>query len=727
MKVRVGPGLIAIHFDDRVLVCAPDAKMSRQLGQGFFASDTRFVSGYRVKLGDLDPLLLNSSEVRPFSSRFEFTNPILDTVAGTIPTQTLRLQLDRTIAGGIHEDYDLANHGREAVDVVLEVSFESDFADLFDVKSHELRRRGSLQTQWEETGNRLTTRYENGKFRRSLHLRVEDAGSAAEFANGGISFRVALDPNQTWHTCIYWIPEIEEGQEEPAQRACHSLLGEDLEHDKFRREWVENATRFRPSDGSMGLVVTRAVDDLASLRLHEHDEVAAGKSDASQADLWVPAAGVPWFMTLFGRDSLVVSLQTLSLSNRLSVGTLRALAAFQADGYDADRDMEPGKIHHELRRGELAALRLIPHTPYYGTHDATPLYVLTAAEAWRWHGDRATLDTMRPNVERALAWIDTDGDRDGDGLLEYATRSHRGYYNQGWKDSADAIVTASGKNAEAPIALCEIQGYVVAAKRAWAGVISDAYGERDVAARLEAEADRLATLIEERFWWEEEGTYYLGLDANKQPIETVASNAGHLLWSGAVSPERARRVAVRLLAEDMWSGWGVRTLSKMHPAFNPFSYQLGSVWPHDNAIISAGFRRYDLDDEAHGVARALFEAAQRFEAGRLPELFAGLDRDRGGFPVQYLGANVPQAWAAGAVIHLVAMMLGLEPDGAAGTLTLAPSLPKWLGSIEVSGLCVGAGSADFRVSRDVAGEHNLEVTGGSGIEVQLTRSPNLKS
>ncbi len=720
MEVRVGPSTITIHSDDRVLVCEPNSIMSRGEGQGFFASDTRYVSGYRLKLGDVRPVLLNSSQVRPFSSRFEFSNPTLDTVGGTIPAQTLHLRLDRTIAEGVHEDYDLSNHGRDPVEVVLEVSIECDFADIFDVKAKELLRRGSLQTEWDEQDSRLTTRYQNGSFRRALHLQVEKADRPPEFANGGLSFRVPLEPGGTWHVCMLWIPDTQDGKKKLSPLPCHDLLGEDPAHNRLSHEWQQNSTSFNPSDEAIALVVSRAVDDLASMRLHEHDETAAGKQDAPHTDLWVPAAGIPWFVTLFGRDSLIVSLQTLPLSSQLACGSLRALASFQADGYDEERDMEPGKIHHELRRGELATLRLIPHTPYYGTHDATPLFVLATAEAWRWHGDREILDALRPHVDRALAWIDSDGDRDGDGLLEYATRSSRGYYNQGWKDSGDAITTAVGEIAQAPIALCEIQGYVVAAKRSWAGALEDAYGESSSARRLREEADRLATLIEERFWWEEEGTYFLGLDANKQPIKSVASNAGHLLWSGAVVPERASRVAERLLAEDMFSGWGVRTLSKAHPAYSPFSYQLGSVWPHDNAILAAGLRRYGLNDEAHRVARALFDAAERFEAGRLPELLAGLDRDTGSFPVQYLGANVPQAWASGAIVHLIATMLGLEANAADGALTLSPCLPEWLDSIEVAGMCLGNGSTDFRVSRETDGSHRLDVRDAASVDVTLS-------
>jgi glycogen debranching enzyme len=426
-------------------------------------------------------------------------------------------------------------------------------------------------------------------------------------------------------------------------------------------------------------------------------------------------------VSLFGRDALVVSLQTLSLSPRFALGALRALGSLQADGYDDARDMQPGKIEHEVRHGELATLHLVPHTPYYGTHDATTLYVWAAAEAWRWHGDRGELDAVRPHVERALRWIDVDGDIDRDGLQEYRTRAgDSGYYNQGWKDSGEAIVHADGRLAPLPIALCELQGYVVAAKRAWASVLSEVYHEDTDAARLRSEADRLSEQIEELFWWEEQQTYFLGLDGEKKPIASVTSNPGHLLWAGAVAPERAGQVASRLLAQDMWSGWGIRTLSEGHPSYNPFSYQLGSVWPHDNAIAVAGFRRYGLDEQAGVVARGLFDAAGRFLSGRLPELFAGVTRDEGAFPLQYLGANVPQAWAAGSVVHLLASLLGLSADAGARVLSVDPALPEWLGELSVANLCIGDGSVDVVVRRDGDGGHSLEATPRRGsIEVRL--------
>jgi glycogen debranching enzyme len=725
MEVRVGAPTVTIHDDDEFLVCDLNAEMSSTKEQGFFAADTRLISGYRLRLGRARLVLCNSSAVEQHSARFEFTNATaLGADGSEVPEQSLHLRLDRAIGHGLHEDYELTNYCRHPAVLDLEVSLESDFADLFDVKSHRQIRRGSVQSKWDARRGRLATRYRNAEFDRTLVVEVDKADSQPEFANGGILFRVALTPGQSWHTCLLWRPAFGNEKPEHQPRICHSLLG-GSERDRAHKAWVTQVTRCITSDPGINETVRQAVDDLAGLRMHRHDEAAAEKGDGD--DAWVPAAGIPWFLSLFGRDSLTVSLQTMSLSPRFALGSLSALASLQADTYDDARDMQPGKIEHEIRHGELAALHLIPHTPYYGTHEATTLYVLVAAEAWRWHGDRVALDAVRPHVERALAWIDTDGDIDGDGLQEYKTRAPQGYYNQGWKDSGDAIVGADGQLCALPIALCEHQALVIAAKRSWADVLATVYEEPDAAARLRSEADRLTEALETRFWWEEEGTYYLGLDGHKEPIASVASNPGLLLWLRTVTPERAARVADRLLAPDMWTGWGIRTLSAKHPRYNPFSYQLGSVWPHDNVLAAAGFRNYGLDTAAAQVGLGFFDAASQFTAHRLPELFAGLERDPGGFPVQYLGANVPQAWASGAVVHLIAVLLGLEADAVTGTLLLRPALPEWLPSIRLEQLSVGRASVDLQVTRRPDGAHDLNVSPRSGrLDVHLADAPAIK-
>jgi glycogen debranching enzyme len=716
--MRIDQRQMRLYFDDQIVVCAPDLQMSRHMGEGYVVADTRLASGYRIRVGGVGPELLGAERTAPHAARFEFTTPMLDAASGMVAANTLHLRVDRSLGYGIHDDYDLTNFGHDAVDVVLEISVECDFSDLFDMKDHRLVRRGSLQTTWDEATSTLTTRYRNESFTRALDLVVDRNDAAPEYANGGISFRLRLAPFESWHTCLLWIPEIEgEAPQHPA-RLCHDLLGTDTLADQARREWVDGTASFSTSDASVDQTIARSVEDLASLRLHIFDELARGSqpdtnADASRdgvnVDVWVPAAGVPWFVTLFGRDSLVVSLQTLALSARFAEGTLRALASQQASGYDPERDMEPGKIIHEIRRGELAQLHLIPHTPYYGTHDATTLFVLAAANSWRWHGRRDQLDALRPAVEAALGWIDRDGDRDGDGLQEYGTRAqHGGYFNQGWKDSGDAIVHADGSLPSLPIALCELQGYVVAAKRAWAGVLDDAYRDPSAAQRLRDEADRLAEQIETKFWWEDEGTYYLGLDGDKRPIQSVASNPGHLLWSQAIVSERAERVARRLLAPDMWTGWGIRTLSNTHVSYNPMSYQLGSVWPHDNACIMNGHHAYGLDAGAVQIARALFDAAQHVDDRRLPELFGGFERDVGGAPVPYLDANAPQAWAAGAVVQLICSLLGFDAHAPSSTLTLRPCIPDWLDVVRVRNLHVGTAIVDLAVRRTATG-HEIDI------------------
>ncbi len=710
MDVRVGPDLITLHLDDHVLVCDVDGRMSRDSGQGFFAADTRFVSGYRLRLGGTAPVLLASAAVSAFGARFEFTNPRLRSPNGDIEPGALHLRLERAMGGGLHEDYDLVNYGPSAVAITMEVSLECDFADIFEAKDRTVVRRGMLQSSWSEDERRLTTRYRNDDFERSLTVRAERSDSAPEFANGGISFRVQLDRGQRWHTCLVWEPAGGQLDLASPVRSCHALTGGSHSIDEARRSWLAQAARFSTSAAGPSDAASRAVDDLASLRLHQHDALATANEPTAVPDdaRWVPAAGVPWFTALFGRDSLVVALQTLALSPMFPVGALYALGALQGDGYDDERDMQPGKILHELRRGELAHFRLIPHTPYYGSHDSTALYVWTAAQAWRWHGNRSVLDAIRPNVERALAWIDTDGDIDGDGLQEYSSRArHGGYYNQGWKDSGDAIVTEDGQRAELPLALCELQGYVIAAKRAWADIVDEVWAEQRTADRLRSEADRLSELVEERFWWEDEGTYYLGLDGAKKPIRTVASNAGHLLWTHAVDPDRAVQTARRLLAPDMWSGWGVRTLSADHVSYNPFSYHRGSVWPHDNAILAAGMRRYGLDNEATQIAGGIFDAAERFKDRRLPELFAGLPRDHNGFPVPYLGANVPQAWASGAIVHLLTTLLGLVPDADKNRLTIAATLPSWLPDLRVDNIEIGNAALNLILQRKPDGSNEV--------------------
>lgn len=727
VSVHVGPPHVTCHSDDQVLVTGHDATMSRHSRTGYFVADTRLVSAHAITMDDQAPILVNSGAVSHFGARFEFTNPALSGPWGDIEEHTLHLRLDRSVGNGVHEDYDLVNFGSDTIRVRLEIILQSDFADLMDVKSGQLVRRGTIQSHWDADAARTTTTYRHDDFVRSVVVQAQRCDSPPQHANGRWGFTIALDPGASWHTCMHWLVQLDE-QMAPSSplRACHQLGHAATEPDQRHDDFVTRAASVTTGDHLFDATLSRAVHDLAGLRLLANDQ-QLGASDDGLAG-WVPAAGVPWFVAPFGRDSLVMALQTMLLSPEIAVGTLKYFGDLQATSDDPDHDEQPGRIVHELRQGELAHFGLIPQTPYFGTADAPSLYVQAAGQLWSWTGSTSAIQALTAHVDRALAWIDDAGDLDGDGLQEYRTRAGDwGYRNQGWKDSGQAIVGATGVHAGLPIATCELQGYVVAAKRAWARVCEQALDDPDRAERLRAEADQLAQRIEEQLWWEAEGTYYLGLDGDKQPIESVASNAGHLLWSGAVAPERARATADRLLADDMFTGWGVRTLSSDHPAYNPLSYQRGSVWPHDNAMLVAGLHRYGLHDHAHRITRGLVDAAGCFAQHRLPELFAGLPRDNHALPVQYLGANVPQGWASGAVIHMVSAMLGPRPDPVNGHLVVDPHLPHWLDELHVDNVRVGSHSANLRIRRDDTGmhvlsdAHDLDVSQGDAAPIDTCR------
>jgi glycogen debranching enzyme len=712
MPVTVGPSTLTINNDRQFLVCQPDATMAAQDDVGFFARDTRFVCGYTLTMNGRRPQLLDAVTVDHFSARHEFMSPELplgpslgSAGDGVLPERSIGFRLERSILEGIHEDYDLVSYAAHPVRIVLEVGIESDFADIFDVRERRLVRRGDLQSTWRPRAGVLRVRYHNKTFKRGLLVKVENASSAPEFANGRIVFMAELVPKVPWHACLLWLPMIEERTARVF--SCHATDRSMASAAARRLPPVELVT---PSHATLPAIWRQAVADMEALRM---EETTVGRN------VFVPAAGIPWFVTLFGRDSLIVSIESISGFPEFALGALQTLAKVQATSDDPEQDKEPGKIPHEIRSGELASLGLLPYAPYYGTHDATSLYLIVLSYAYQWTGDVGLLRRYRRNADAALNWVLQYGDRDGDGFQEYIKRSSHGLDNQGWKDSWDAIQHQDGSIAPPPIALCELQGYAFDALVRMAE-ISELLDELERADDLRARARRLYDQFNEVFWWEEEGTYYLGLDGEKRPIKSIASNAGHCLASGIVPPDRAGRVVDRLMAPDMWTGWGIRTLSRAHPGYNPYSYHCGSVWPHDCATIAGGFRRAGRFAEAQRVAEGIFAAAERFDAYRLPELFAGLPRDPAAFPVPYLGANVPQAWAAAAVFRLVAMLCGIHTVGRTRTIYVNPQLPDWLPSLTLRNLRAGRGSLELRIQRDHVQVHD-NTTGFKVVHGRLPR------
>ncbi len=704
LEVKVGPPQLAIHDGTAVLITQPDGQIAWPTAMGLYFRDTRMLSAWAIYANGVPWELLNSGTPAYHLARIYLTNGLILTEDGPIPARTLNLVIGRQIEGGLREEFTLTNHSLKPVSLNLEIVLRSDFADIFEVKGGNIVRRGHITSEWSDAGQSLVTAYANKDFHRSLSVVADGVDVRAVYANGRISFELSLAAGAEWQGCLAYA--LHDGDTVCAAPAVCALGAHDTEAGRTMAEWRASVTRLESGNDSFQRLYGQALDDMAALRL---------PFDRDKATEFVPIAGLPWFVALFGRDSLIVSLQNALVYPDFARGTLDVLGEWQATERDDYRDAEPGKILHELRQGELAHFKLIPHTPYYGTADATPLYLVTLHEAWRCTGDAAMVQRLMPIAERCLAWIDDWGDRDGDGLQEYQTRSSAGYENMAWKDSGDSVMHADGGAVRGPKALCELQGYVYDAWQRMAELY-EALGNAARAAELRAKAAALHERFNALFWNEAEGFYAYGLDGDKRPILSVASNPGHLLWSGIVPPDRAARVVDRLMQPDMWSGWGIRTLSAKHPSYNPYSYQNGSVWPHDNGLIAQGFKRYGFAAQANAVAKDVMGAAGFFMLNQLPELYAGTQRDASNFPVQYLGANVPQAWAAGSVFSLVQAMIGFQPDAPNRQLLLDPTLPDWLPDLTLRGLRVGSAVLDIRFRRE--GEQtDFEVLSGDPARV----------
>ena len=688
-KVQVGPAQIAIHQGQTVLLTETDGRVSWPSKCGLYFRDTRVISAWAIYANGELWDLLNGGAVAPHAARIFLSNRAFETEDGPVPSHTLGLVIGRHVDGGLHEDIEITNNSQKLVRFNLEVAMRADFADIFEVKGDSIVRRGHIITSWSAKRQTLRMTYSNKDFCREVVVRTSEGdGRPTVYANGRLSFDITLKPGQAWHRCLVY--DLVDGSKRfRASKECiHSSVTSD--HSRNIDEWQRTVLKIETSNEEFYRCYNQGVQDMAALRL---------PLQGMDHMVFVPAAGLPWFVALFGRDTLIVSLQTMIVYPEFAAGTLEVLAQYQATERDDYRDAEPGKILHELRYGELAHFKLIPHTPYYGTADATPLYLIALHAAWKATGDGTLIERHLPNAEACLTWIDKYGDRDGDGFQEYQTRSKAGYENMAWKDFGDAVMYPDGTLVRGPKALCELQGYVYDAWLRMAEIYDELDNKRS-ANRLRKKAAILFKKFNEAFWDERSGFYAYALDGDKNKVLSVASNVGHCLWSGIIAPERAAAVVKRLMQKDMWSGWGIRTLSSDHPSFNPYNYQTGAVWPHDNSLIALGMRRYGFDAEAAALAREISGAASHFLLNQLPELYAGLQRDPTGFPVQYLGANVPQAWAAGTPFALLQAMLGIQQDAPRGKLYVDPVLPVWLPDIMLTDLRLGRRRFNIRFWRD---------------------------
>ncbi|MFI9404104.1 glycogen debranching N-terminal domain-containing protein [Nocardia sp. NPDC052316] len=633
---------------------------------GLFVRDTRVLSYWRLTVDGLEPQALTVRYDEPYSATLlARTAPR----AGTADSTALVI-VGRHVGDGMREDLVLRNLSSAPLDCAIKLEVDADFADLFEVKEGRTGREQVLVTAARATDGALRIG------REELGMAVTVSGSGATASGRELCWQVSLPGRGEWSTCIEYLPALGTDST-PPRYPCGTPVNRSAPAQRLR-EWYANSPTVHTEDETLASVLQRTLTDLGALRIFdpEHPERA------------VVAAGAPWFMALFGRDSLLTSWMVLPLDRRLAVGTLQSLADLQGKKVHPTTEEQPGRIPHEVRFGRAATLLLGGGTAYYGTADATPLFVMLLGELYRWGLDARIRDDLLPHADRALEWIERYGDADGDGFVEYQCAAEHGLANQGWKDSWDGVNFADGTLPEAPIALAEVQGYVYAAYLARA-TLAAGTGDHRAAERWRGKAAHLKTAFNEAFWLPDKGWYAIGLDRDKRPIDALSSNIGHCLWTGIIDDDKAARVADHLLSPEMFSGWGIRTLATSMGAYNPVSYHNGSVWPHDNAICAAGLMRYGFTDHANRVVSAVLDASTRF-GHRLPELFCGFDRAEFDIPVPYPTSCSPQAWAAAAPLLFLRTLLRLEPSVPEGVLSVAPVVPARYLPLRVGGLRVGS-------------------------------------
>jgi len=657
----------------------------KEFGLGLYHRDTRFLSHYRMKLSGRDPVLLSSSSERGYMSAVDLTNPDLyDDDHLAVPQQTLNVRRVRVIAGRVHERIRVKNYNAAPVHLTVSLSMAADFADIFEVRGLRRDRRGHFRPP-KASDNTVEFAYEglDGTLRRT-QVTFDPAPERLEVVGDRVEadFAMPLGPHQTRVVAASFdlLTGDDAADTTDFDAAVHRLR-------RSYEDWERDSTQIVTDNEVFNNLLTRGLRDLRAL----YTRVDGGQ---------VVAAGIPWYVAPFGRDALITAHQLLSVTTRPARDALRLLATHQGTQDDPWRDEEPGKILHEIRRGELAGAGLIPHSPYYGAVDSTPLFVLLFAQYFRWTADRKLAEELLPNVRAALDWIDTYGDMDGDGFVEYRRRAPDGLENQGWKDSWDAVVHADGRLASPPIALAEVQAYVYLAKQRAADVFEE-LGDFRTGVRLREEAAELKRRFNEAFWMEDDRYFAMALDGDKRQVRTVTSNPAHGLYCDIIDEERAEDVARRLLQPDMFSGWGIRTMSKSAAGYNPMSYHNGSVWPHDNALIAAGLKRYGFARAANRVATAIFDTAIAADYMRLPELYCGFTRRTPNRPVGYPVACSPQAWAAGSPFLLLQAMLGVSAMAHSNVLTInRPHLPPWLNEVELRNLRVGQSTISIVFRRE---------------------------
>ncbi|MDM5317028.1 amylo-alpha-1,6-glucosidase [Fictibacillus sp. b24] len=650
-------------------------------GLGLYTKDTRFLSKFDVKINGQDPILLSSSADENYMAKILLTNPHMEEDGELVLwRESVEIERKRLIYDGVlYETLQVKNYYPKPVDFEISVHVDADFTDMFIVRGFQSGEVGN-RTGEEVTNKSLDYFYKGSDdVKRATKIQWDREAESVK-KEGDIAFQFHLDHGEAQSVTFSVSPEIngESGVVINPEKALQNL------HASYEK-WEAETTRVETDYKPLQRLIDRGIMDLRVLLT----DIGHGS---------FPVAGLPWFGVPFGRDSLIAALQMLAFNPEIAKGTLLTMASQQGTKVDPWRDEQPGKIMHEIRYGELAATNQIPFTPYYGTIDATPLFLVLLSEYTKWTGDLTLAEQLLPNIEAALNWIDEYGDRDGDGFVEYHQESRKGIANQGWKDSGDSIVHRNGDYAETPIALSEVQGYVYQAKLGVAAIF-EAEGKREEANKLREQAEILKKLYDEQFWMEDQQFHAIALDKDKKQVGTLTTNPGHVLFAEMLEEDRAEKVIEKLVGPAFFSGYGIRTMAEGEAGYNPMSYHDGSIWPHDNSMILLGMSKLDHQHEANTVIKGLIEAASHFEYDRLPELFCGYDSTIGR-AVKYPVACSPQAWAAGTPLVFVQTILGLFPDSLNKVIQLSPQLLDNMNVLKVERIKIGEGYLSVEVKRD---------------------------
>jgi glycogen debranching enzyme len=696
-------GAVSLVEGASFCLSAPGGDLGGLEPHGLFFRDTRMLSRWDLRVDGQGADHLATMTPEAFRGVF----------VGRLPRRSGRtdsnlvVQRDRRVGNGLREDLTIRSSAGEPVAVTVTLTVEADFADLFEVKEGRVRARGDRRAR-ARPERLLLDQHWQGHHRGVVVVcpgATVDAGSCVPQSAGTIRYEIVIPARGQWTTSVLVQPVVDGDDIEPFF-PLDRPVEESVPAQRLQR-WQRSTPIVTTGHEGLQRVLRQSQHDLGSLRIFSPE-------DPSKVAV---AAGAPWFMALFGRDSLLTAYMALPVDRGLALGTLRTLASHQGNVTDEVTEEQPGRILHEVRLGVESGLSLGGGSIYFGTVDATPLFVVLVGELARWGASRDEIVELLPHVDRALEWILRFGDQDGDGFVDYRRATDRGLTNQGWKDSWDGITFADGRTAEAPIALCEVQGYVYDAFRTRAE-LARILGEVDAGRVWDDRAAALKAAFNERFWLPERGWFALALDHEGRAVDACASNMGHCLWSGIVDDDKAASVAAHLLSPAMFSGWGVRTLSSEMGAYDPVSYHNGSIWPHDNALAVEGLVRYGFTQEAQRIAVGLLDASEYFQ-GRLPELFSGFDRDEYPEPVPYPTSCSPQAWAAAAPVHLIRTMLRFDPQLPDGVLWVDPAMPPHLTPLRVEGVSLGGSRLDLEVGPD-----STAVTGvPDGIEVRHDRRP----